>query len=413
MIIFLLHSAVIVWIIFVCNNANILFASAAQAYAMELEMNRESDAQHSTAKWTTVVDKLFERLLMASPIHKTDMDCMTLGKPAHSAVSLHSSPSFPISRVPSPCSLRAQPQPVPNMIVNGLSRPTTQKDFEGNAVQRQVKVFNARPSSVQVVAEAEPDLSSAKADAGSTNAGEQLQDLVGVVHSEADMNNYVNQSSGLVVLEVTTRFCMMCRMFERKYNLIAQDYSGRVKCLKVVADEGESTNYLVKQRFNVTSAPYFLIFRNGERVREFRGANDGLLRSTLNMLDANFGAEKYRQVEEVHSEEEFDKCLEQSPGLVVLQISRKIGAPCKAFEPIYENIAAEYAGSPVKFLVLMANENSSTQYLAKDRLKAMVAPYLFFFRKGQVIAEARAIEDKVRSTLNACMLPEEKLKLKL
>jgi thioredoxin len=106
---------------------------------------------------------------------------------------------------------------------------------------------------------------------------------VGVLHSEEDFDNFLQQSSGTPVLvEFTTQWCGPCKMFAPVYTQLAVDYSGKARFLKIDGRENESTTRLA-DRFGVKSIPAFYLIRDGEVVAKEVGVRAELqLRSALN-----------------------------------------------------------------------------------------------------------------------------------
>jgi thioredoxin-like negative regulator of GroEL len=102
------------------------------------------------------------------------------------------------------------------------------------------------------------------------------------VHTEEELDNRLRETSGLVVLEVVSSMCRVCRNFLPKYKRVAADYS-KVKFLKMTGNENEATRKMASERFNVKKAPYFIFFRNGEIVAEHSGANVERLRNVLDV----------------------------------------------------------------------------------------------------------------------------------
>lgn len=105
--------------------------------------------------------------------------------------------------------------------------------------------------------------------------------IVEEVHSEEDLDECLKQSSGLVVMEVTTSWCRTCRFFAPKYKRLAGTYE-QVKFLKVTANENDSTNRIAKERFAITATPSFIFLRDGQVVATQKGSNIDRLQSILN-----------------------------------------------------------------------------------------------------------------------------------
>eukprot|EP00747_Dinoflagellata_sp_TGD_P169537 gnl/TRDRNA2_/TRDRNA2_198755_c0_seq1.p1 gnl/TRDRNA2_/TRDRNA2_198755_c0~~gnl/TRDRNA2_/TRDRNA2_198755_c0_seq1.p1 ORF type:complete len:276 (+),score=19.81 gnl/TRDRNA2_/TRDRNA2_198755_c0_seq1:32-859(+) len=109
----------------------------------------------------------------------------------------------------------------------------------------------------------------------------------------------------------------------------------------------------------------------------------------------------------VHSEDEFD-AIRQGGGLVVLNVGTTWCVPCKQFMPKYRFYASQAEYRKVKFLTLTADENASTHNLMKT-LGARSVPSFYFFRDGEKVGEVNGAQRALfLSTLDECLLPEEK-----
>jgi thiol-disulfide isomerase/thioredoxin len=102
------------------------------------------------------------------------------------------------------------------------------------------------------------------------------------VHSEEELDNWLNQAPGLVVLEVVASWCRVCKNFTPKYKRLAGEYD-HVKFLKVVGNENDSTRSLAVQRFQIKKTPSFIFLRDGEVVATQQGGNMDKLHSILQL----------------------------------------------------------------------------------------------------------------------------------
>jgi len=137
-------------------------------------------------------------------------------------------------------------------------------------------------------------------------AGHSEEGQIQGVHSEEDFDTYVQQSPGLVVLNVGTTWCGPCKLFAPKYKLMAAEYK-KVTFLKVNADENESTKRLVS-RFNVKTVPSFFFLRNGEVVANMKGTKEDQFRSTLS---------EFMVAEEMPEQKDLSEKTESSPAALI------------------------------------------------------------------------------------------------
>lgn len=103
----------------------------------------------------------------------------------------------------------------------------------------------------------------------------------------------------------------------------------------------------------------------------------------------------------LHTEDEFDRVLAEesrSNRLVVLEVGFSYCRPCKAFEPIFKDVATRYPQH--RFLRFNGNENVQLVHLGRDRLQIKSTPSFFFFKNGQQVGRTSgAKEDKFMSAL--------------
>lgn len=254
-----------------------------------------------------LVDSLLNRVLKVSPNQNIGMDRATLGKPGHPAIPFDSSPTlgatlgkpvqsgFPLrstppfftSHLPPHFPQRAELEPVPSIIAR--SSPLLAPNFPPRFPIGHLEDWKPK-SSVHRLAKSPGAISPAVAEADAKSTLETIWDKPPVipqygevieVHSEDDFDKCLQQSSGIVMLEVTQKMCRACRVFAQKYKSMAVDYYGKVKFLKMVGNENESTLRVIAKRLKVKLTPSFYVFRDGEVLAEVAGSNETKVRSTL------------------------------------------------------------------------------------------------------------------------------------
>jgi hypothetical protein len=264
---------------------NVNQASNMHGFMVNTVQDSDSTSDSSMDKMVKkLVLKLLDRTLEVSHVHQTDVDNTTFGKPRHPSVPRGSSPYFATSRLPSTFPMTG-PRPVPNLIAR---RVHYLEDSKLKSLVHRPVTVSAATSETVLQTEAESDAESASA-----VTGEDLEAIYGLpplipkygevtqIKSEEDFDNILQQSSGLVLLEVVMRLCRACKKFEPTYQRMAMDYYGKVIFLKVLYNENESTFRLTKSRLKLKETPSFFVFRDGQLLTNTTGANRTLLCSTL------------------------------------------------------------------------------------------------------------------------------------
>jgi len=83
-----------------------------------------------------------------------------------------------------------------------------------------------------------------------------------------------------VILQVGFTWCRACKSFARKYSKYASLYP-KVRFVRVIGNQNESTKRLAKERLGVTFAPVFFSFRNGKIMGTHRGIKENQFRDFL------------------------------------------------------------------------------------------------------------------------------------
>ncbi len=89
------------------------------------------------------------------------------------------------------------------------------------------------------------------------------------VHSVSDSSfeTDVIQSSQLALVDFWAEWCGPCRQLGPTIDSIADEYSGKLKVLKMNVDE----NPTVPTRFHIRGIPTMLLFKNGQVVDQLVG----------------------------------------------------------------------------------------------------------------------------------------------
>ncbi len=86
--------------------------------------------------------------------------------------------------------------------------------------------------------------------------------------TDATFGDEVEKSSGLTLIDFWAVWCGPCRMVAPIVEQLAQEYSGKLRVLKLDVDANMQTSV----RFNVRSIPSLLFFKDGKLVDTVVGA---------------------------------------------------------------------------------------------------------------------------------------------
>jgi len=97
-------------------------------------------------------------------------------------------------------------------------------------------------------------------------------------NSEAEFNEKVRNSTGLVVVDCFAEWCGPCRAIAPVVNQLAQEYTA-AKFYQINVDELSS----VAADLGIRAMPTFILFKNGERLSgaDVVGANSAALKNAV------------------------------------------------------------------------------------------------------------------------------------
>jgi thioredoxin 1 len=84
--------------------------------------------------------------------------------------------------------------------------------------------------------------------------------------SEREFDNFVKQ--GVVLIDFFAEWCMPCMMMSPVIEELSEKMKGKAKFGKVNVEDNSS----IAQKFNVSSIPNFVLFKNGKPADQFIGA---------------------------------------------------------------------------------------------------------------------------------------------
>ena len=90
-----------------------------------------------------------------------------------------------------------------------------------------------------------------------------------IVHTtDISFEDDVLKAKKAVLVDFWAEWCGPCRMMNPALEELAKEYEGRVKITKLNVDENET----IPNQYQVRGMPTFLLFKNGEVVRQILGA---------------------------------------------------------------------------------------------------------------------------------------------
>ncbi len=88
------------------------------------------------------------------------------------------------------------------------------------------------------------------------------------VHNAEEFAKEVEQSEIPVIVDFYAEWCGPCKMLGPIFERVSDDYSGKMKFVKVNVDDASD----VAAKFNVRSIPTILVFKNAEVAAQQMGA---------------------------------------------------------------------------------------------------------------------------------------------
>ncbi|CAI5756231.1 unnamed protein product [Candida verbasci] len=99
--------------------------------------------------------------------------------------------------------------------------------------------------------------------------------MVQAITSQSEFDEAL-KFDGLVVVDFFATWCGPCKMIAPLLEKFSKEYT-QVKFLKVDVDEVSE----IAQKFEISSMPTFLLFKNGEVIQKLIGANPSALKQAI------------------------------------------------------------------------------------------------------------------------------------
>jgi thioredoxin 1 len=86
--------------------------------------------------------------------------------------------------------------------------------------------------------------------------------------TDADFSDMVSEPDKLILVDLWAEWCGPCMMMEPVLEEIAEEYSGKLKVVKLNIDQNQETPL----KFGVMNIPTLIFFRDGKEVDRVIGA---------------------------------------------------------------------------------------------------------------------------------------------
>ncbi len=171
----------------------------------------------------------------------------------------------------------------------------------------------------------------------------------------------------------------------------ARDYAGEVLVVKLDVDDAPQT----RNRYQVTTLPQFLFFRQGELIARAKGLPTAeMLRPWVEYLlgrgpkptssrpkDPKDSKEERERGQVLHvNDADFDRLVLGASLPAVVDFWAEWCGPCRMVAPIMEQMAQQFAGRAV-----IASLNVDDNPRIAQRYGIRSIPTLLFFRNGQIV----------------------------
>ncbi|MBN3278671.1 THIO protein, partial [Polyodon spathula] len=104
--------------------------------------------------------------------------------------------------------------------------------------------------------------------------------MVRFIESKAEFEEALKDAgSMLVIVDFTATWCGPCKMISPVFEKLAENHKD-VVFLKVDVDDAQDVAEMCK----ISSMPTFQFFKNGQKIDEFSGANEDILKEKLMQL---------------------------------------------------------------------------------------------------------------------------------
>ncbi len=208
--------------------------------------------------------------------------------------------------------------------------------------------------------------------------------MAGNIVEVTDMNfdQEVLQSDKPVIVDFWAPWCGPCRMLAPIFEQLANQYSDRIKFVKVNVDENPTTAI----RFQVQGIPTVIIFKNwqvwGQPIVGVRQPQEyqSLLEQVLNEWWEAQSESKTNNsgIIEVKGIQDFNQVLQQNKDkLIIADFWAPWCGPCRMLAPVLEQISKEFWD---KVLIVKANVDDPQNQMLAMQYQVSSIPHVEFIK---------------------------------
>ena len=84
--------------------------------------------------------------------------------------------------------------------------------------------------------------------------------------SKSEFNSFIKK--GTVLIDFFADWCMPCVMMSPIIDELSEEFKGKIKFGKVNIEDNQD----IAQKFGVVSIPNFILFKDGEQIKQFIGS---------------------------------------------------------------------------------------------------------------------------------------------
>ncbi len=84
--------------------------------------------------------------------------------------------------------------------------------------------------------------------------------MIHEIHSEADLDKYIADAKGYVLLDLWAAWCRPCQVMAPSFQAVEDHFAGKVSLVRMEVDEMEE----LAEGFELQGVPTFILYKDGE-----------------------------------------------------------------------------------------------------------------------------------------------------